>query len=331
MGSSQLSVNEAVPARIQSIDLLRLVAAFAVVFIHSHPNVSQRDPGYLIFDQAAGFAVPFFFIVSGYLFTLKIQRSEFPGKVWRSYILRLTILYAAWSLISIVVIYEFFQYFDLWKQIGPNATSHLWFFPALAIGLSLLYPFLKFNAGPRFFYIAVPLYVFGLLAGAYALTPVGFYTEFNTRNGPFFSALFVGIGMLIALKNYHPSLKLAVIVLLAGMTLHLGEAYVIVNNYWPLVGKRADYFIGTLPYATGVMFLALALRDRFQNSFITTMAKLTLGVYAIQGIAIIAIMNAGLTLSLPLWPLVYPVEIFILSLLLAFMISKVPGVRRIVS
>ncbi|MHB1390645.1 MAG: acyltransferase [Thermoleophilia bacterium] len=326
-----MSESEVSPGRIVSIDLLRLVAAFAVVFIHSHLNESSRQTGYLIFDQAAGFAVPFFFIVSGYFFTLKIRAADFPGQVCRRYVRRLAVVYFAWSLVNIAVLYFVIGYFDIWAQIGPNPTTHLWFFPALIIGLSLLYPFLKHDVGLRFFYLAVPLYIFGLLAGTYALTPAGFYTDFNTRNGPFFSCLFIGIGMLIALKDFRPSIRVALIMLFTGLAVHLGESYEIINNYWPHMEKRADYFVGTVPYATGVMLLALALRDRYRSALVSSAARLVLGLYAIQGIAIIYITSTGLSFTNTFWPLIFPVEVFILSLYLSFLISRVPGVRHIVS
>ncbi len=289
-----MAAGQAVSGRIQSIDFLRLVAAFSVVFIHSHVGENMRQLGYFIFDQAAGFAVPFFFIVSGYFFTQNVREAEFPGRIYRRYALRLTMLFVVWSLINGAAIYIVNRHFDPWAQLGPNMTSHLWFFPALLIGLSLLFLFLKYDFCSGYIYFAVILYILGLLAGAYALTPVGFYTDFNTRNGPFFASLFVGIGMLIALKDYRPSLRIAVLVL-----------------------------------------LALALRDRFRinhvTSYLSSAAKLTLGLYAIQGVAITYLVKTEFPLGNSYRPFIYPVAVFTLSLYLAFIISKIPGLRRIVS
>jgi surface polysaccharide O-acyltransferase-like enzyme len=69
-------------ARIESIDAMRVLAMLAVIQIHStwysKVNVTSLDLA-TIADQLARFAVPFFFVISGYLWA---SRASVTGDYW---------------------------------------------------------------------------------------------------------------------------------------------------------------------------------------------------------------------------------------------------------
>ncbi|WP_430871731.1 acyltransferase family protein, partial [Escherichia coli] len=52
-----------------AIDFIKFFAILAVVIIHTFPSNDQL--GYFVLDNLSRFAVPFFFVASGYLFSLK--------------------------------------------------------------------------------------------------------------------------------------------------------------------------------------------------------------------------------------------------------------------
>jgi len=65
--------------RISSVDTIRLLAIISVIAIHTRPFSYNEDSGELYYyldifiNQMARFAVPFFFVISGYFWGVKIR------------------------------------------------------------------------------------------------------------------------------------------------------------------------------------------------------------------------------------------------------------------
>ena len=81
--------------RILSIDSLRFIAVFSVILLHYFPAAGLLKT---VVDQLARFAVPFFFITSGYFLGLKLTKQD-SKEVYVSYILKILKLYLFWSLL----------------------------------------------------------------------------------------------------------------------------------------------------------------------------------------------------------------------------------------
>src|SRR5437773_2583063 len=95
--------------RISSIDTIKSIAVLAVIFLHTGPF---GDPQYahspyrllaLIINQSARFAVPFFFIASGYFFAKSLQKGIPPSELLLKYCRRLFAVFLLWSIIYAVV------------------------------------------------------------------------------------------------------------------------------------------------------------------------------------------------------------------------------------
>lgn len=182
-----------VAGRMPSIDAARAIAIFAVLAIHCDPfigrvySLGEVSAGELI-DLAGRFAVPFFFVVSGYLLGERCRKSGrdlrvvsgFAGRLaglvlfWYAFYLLWTPDWnAAWEGGWIRLAYwrAAALFGDGWSLLaGPRA--HLWFLPALLIGTLHVFAVMRVKRRvPCLVYFAL-LYAMGLGAGAYADHPL---------------------------------------------------------------------------------------------------------------------------------------------------------------
>jgi surface polysaccharide O-acyltransferase-like enzyme len=333
--------------RLFSIDFLKVIAIIGVICIHTYPFAGISQVAYKAVRLPAGFAVPFFFITAGYFFALKLELSNITlGRQYLRYMKRLWLILVAWTAIYIIVpprsfirsgnIPEAF-YQNLVNQfnrimvnkktvLAEGVSSHLWFIIALIVALTIITLMLKIRLGGLIIYLGAALYGFGLLAGSYSDTAIGIQAGFTTRNGPFQSVLLVGIGVLLARKNYVPTLRTALLFLGAGFVLQMAEGYILYFNFWD--GVTAEYFVGTGILATGVMFLALARPHMAEGSFITSWGKYVLGIYLVHPLIIAYLPARGLQSIV--WQAIFPFIVFAVSLAVTAMLVRVPYVRRIV-
>jgi probable poly-beta-1,6-N-acetyl-D-glucosamine export protein len=178
-----------------AIDILRIIAILAVILIHTttrNLEVSvyklQEIPLTLFLNQAARFAVPLFFMISGFVLELNYHLHESYLQYLKKRISRIFIPYLFWS-----VIYYFFIYI---KGRNPNfisaiirgdASYQLYFIPTLIV-FYLLFPIIH-----KYFYIIGNKYVIIFLGLAQLLI---LYFDYNIHSLPFFYPL------SIALLNY---------------------------------------------------------------------------------------------------------------------------------
>lgn len=139
--------------RMVYLDVLRILAAFSVVMLHSAAQfwyaLDVRSTEWLIansYDAVFRFGVPVFVMISGALF-LNPQYTVDIKHLYKHNILRLVIIYIVWS-----TIYGLFDCFwledihtlglkDILREI-IEGRYHLWFLPML-VGIYILLPILK--------------------------------------------------------------------------------------------------------------------------------------------------------------------------------------------
>ncbi len=98
--------------RIASIECGRFLAIVAVMMIHSSPFANPFDPTlwsepfYLYLggaiNQLCRFAVPFFFLCSGFFLQPKLEGAGRWGALWR-YCRPLLLLWVSWSLLYLLI------------------------------------------------------------------------------------------------------------------------------------------------------------------------------------------------------------------------------------
>lgn len=146
-------------SRIQSIDTFRIFAIIAVISLHTTPfHISEGSSIYryldVLINQGARFAVPFFFVLSGYFYARKIKSGS---EITPTTINLLKRLGAIWLFFTIIYIlpYDFFSAFE-YGVIGPakviywnlrkivndpvefifeGSKVHLWFLVSLSLSV----------------------------------------------------------------------------------------------------------------------------------------------------------------------------------------------------
>lgn len=135
------------------IDLLRILACFSVILLHSAaqywydiPVTSLRWVVCNSYDAVSRFGVPVFVMISGMLF-LSREGEVSIRRLYRNNILRLAVAYAIWSVIY--GLWDCRQWMGAegvtWKDYVSEMIMgryHLWFVPMM-IGIYMLLPVIK--------------------------------------------------------------------------------------------------------------------------------------------------------------------------------------------
>lgn len=101
------------------IDILRLPCAALVVLIHCLEIKEGHPFAHMIVSCFSSQAVPFFFIVSGFFFALKIRSSSDPLADTLHYVKKQLLLYLTWMIIELPSI------ISTYHQLYPNASFPL--------------------------------------------------------------------------------------------------------------------------------------------------------------------------------------------------------------
>lgn len=291
-------------SRLQSIDVMRVAAIVAVIVIHASPFATQpelignRLDAATVANQLARFAVPFFITVSGYLWAHKIESERDVHAPTIKMARRILVLLLAWSAIyllptNIAVAFEAgtlgplkHVYWNVMRVVDrPFDTAlggtkqHLWFLPGLLCGLVISALLIRCRQQWLLVGLAIALYLVGLAGKAYSDTPLGFSSEFNFRNGPFFALAFFATGYLLHLRRATPSwLPTGIVIAVCGIILHFTEL-VVLNAYWGTTMSQ-DYVVGTYFYGVGMAMIALSGTRYLHLERAATIGPLVLGIYA---------------------------------------------------
>lgn len=334
--------------RTLSFDTLRVPAIIAVISIHSGPFLGRQYDSTIyetfafLINQAARFAVPYFFITAGYFFAKSLLDGATRRNLLAKYSFRLLMVWAVWCIIydlipswSTALEHGYLRatYWninsDLRRPVSlltKGTHAHLWFLLALECGLILLTvswrrPWLGLCLW------AMPLYLVGMLAKAYRESPVGLHINFDTTHGPFFSTLFVFIGAMFAI--YPPkrcTFRLAWALVLLGFIWQAGESYLL----WRSFGSEiyATYNLGTLLFGSSVFLLAASHKSLGQTTILSWLGAYTLGVYVAHYLVLDAVRATGLVRG-PLAEVGLPFLVYAITLTIVILASKQPTLKRV--
>ncbi|RYZ91562.1 MAG: hypothetical protein EOP06_06750 [Proteobacteria bacterium] len=341
-------------ARIESIDVMRVLAMLAVIQIHSpwysKVNVTSLDLA-TIADQLARFAVPFFFVISGYLWA---SRASVTGDYWPRSLAtskRVLIIFCFWSLIYAIgpslyvirqqgidslvtnilgIVYPF-DPIRFISAVLQGTKNHLWFLPALAIAALISGALLAKGREITLFVLAIALFTIGLAGSAYSDSPYGFTSRFNFRNGPFLSLIMFVSGY--AIHRFGQGLSLLPIgigLATGGFLLQLIETTWI-HQQWgtPLLH---DYIIGTYFFGVGMSMIALSNAPYLRVKALASIGPLILGVYASHYYFVEHIRWLDRFVHSPhLRAVAYLAIVFVLALITSFMLARWRGTRQFVT
>ncbi|MGR5219206.1 acyltransferase [Vibrio parahaemolyticus] len=295
--------------KIASLETARVLAFLAVVLIHSQFLMSLNlgdsgEPwfGYIV-NQLARFAVPLFFLISGYLIQPKLYSNPFPTA--SQYALPLMRLWLIWSIIYLLVPFnlgivveqgyltERQGYWDslmvnLLNSILEGGLVHLWFLPSLVMAVYIIAFAVSVKKAQWVLVIGALLYLYGLMGGSYQVL-TGIEAPVFTRNGPFFSLLMVSLGCEIRSRNIRLDSGNAIKVMLVGLSVHFAEASALHHLGYKF--SLNDYLVGTVMWAVGCFLWLLVNPDWGNGLFIAKIANRVLPLYVAHLLVIIAMFN----------------------------------------
>lgn len=282
------AIARSIEGRDASMDSLRIVSFLAVATLHVITSPVKDITAFSIIDHLARFAVPVFFMMSGYFF-------ERPGVAEIGRIVprarRLLVMFGFWEIIynainlfvlhtadypttSIKLVYDLLYY-----SAGP--AYHLWFLPHLVVTVVIFTVLRRFG-----FRVLLPLaaaaYLAGLVLGPWSVlagpdtAPIGI----GTRNGLFFGFPYFALGAYIRYARIDVRMRLLVPALLIGIALQLMEAYVISRLGTSRFFAPQDFLLGTLFFSVAV-FLTVK-RLALSHPLAAQLGRLSPGIFCVH-------------------------------------------------
>jgi surface polysaccharide O-acyltransferase-like enzyme len=338
--------------RIASIDWFRVWAILAVIVVHTDPLDSDVFGGGItgafesIISQSARVSVAYFFIIAGFFFGRKILDGSPPLPLFARYARRLLRIWLLWSAIYIAAMLIVPNYANLgyggamlakFSHIAANPLEwalqggkpHLWFLMSLVQALLIAAVCARLRLKHGLLIAGIILYVFGLLMGPYALTPVGIDIDFNSRNGPFMSTLLVAVGWELARRDWQVSTAAATGVAVIGWTGYLAEMHLIPIFFGGL--KIADYGIFTPVYALGLVLVAFSRPSLGEGTTWSRLgARYVLGIYVCHYLFVEPMWPLHAYLHNYLWEFTFPLIVLGLSIGLVYLLFQSRYTRYLV-
>lgn len=282
------------------IDVIRIVAIIAVVFLHVaadnfhiYKYTSFEWQVLNVYDSLVRFCVPLFFMISGVLF-LRDDKEIDIKQLYKKYILRLLIAYIFWSffytVFNTIVINEKPFVLESIIKLTIKSSYHLWFIPIL-ICIYMIIPFLrKFINKDNMKLVKYFLILFFVLAVLKVTVLNLFDNEYlkgilNTFK-PDLIASYIGYFVLgYYLDNIETNKKKLKHIYIVGF-ISVVIAIIINSNYAYMLDKNTivlyDYYsLPVLLFATSI-FLFIKNINFTNEKIIENFSMLSFGVYLVH-------------------------------------------------
>ncbi|USK34466.1 acyltransferase [Bacillus sp. F19] len=317
-----------------AIDFIKFFAIFAVVVIHTFPLDSQI--GLFILDNLSRFAVPFFFVASGYLFGIKILNTRESVVYFKRYVIKIAKIYVCWlifyTIYDVLVIYQsdsnvqqkLMKYFDEFTMLnllyfGKGTSGYqLWFLTSLIWSIIILFIFYRLKKINVLLILSFILNIIGLFGQSYSMFCK---ISISTRDAIFFGLFYITLGFFFAfnsqiIKSLKINANIYLYLFFVFSFLQVMEGYILEKL---LSGSHGEYFISTIFLTVFLFSFALNNKQLGKGLFITKVGSNALGIYIIH-VFFIKIVEMGvntwglksMTENL-IWTLLYTLFIFFIS------------------
>lgn len=344
--------------KISSIEALRGLAMFCIIATHTAPflrQIKDYDAWYYlghVIQQLNSFAVPFFFLASGYFFALGVNKHGLPKQIKR-YIPRIALLLLIWIVLngvfwgqwlqdvvdsgSLRPLLSNFLFLPQYAVSRPDEFLYwgtavpLWFLFSLIEGslvLSILIA-LKFGTKPILL-VGAAAYTFMLSASLYSDTWIGasFTLPFQQR-GIFIAVFFLSLGYFAA-NSEISKIKVNGLLLLAISIILMFAESAIMSAHNDQLFEEHPYLFSTPLVALSIFIWAMQNPTAGSNSLLFKIGSISLGIYVVHPIVIGALDYYGNTTSHPAWELSFPFLVLLISMLIVSFLSKIPYLRKAV-
>lgn len=292
-------------ARLATIDVGRYISVLAVILIHTASSAhfavlgdayAEVSPLGALTDELCRFAVPYFFITSGF-FLARGQTAL--SSAWRV-IRRIAPIYIFWTLIFLICHPEAYKYLGLPSfyvrlLFTGGIAPHLWFLTSLMLNMVLVIVLDRWIRPNLLLAVAAVLYLAGLALSAYHVQIFGTEASITmnriARDAPFFGFIFVLIGFRIRQSGWVPPMSLSLTILVMGAAAELVEFYGLAAVMG--IARDRDYLFSTLVFGIGAFLTALSFsRIAKPTKFLSYVAYLgtfSLGIYALHPLIVEAL------------------------------------------
>jgi surface polysaccharide O-acyltransferase-like enzyme len=299
-----------------SIDTLRLFAVFSVITLHINYNNLPKE--YINNIRLLGrWAVPFFFVISGYYLG---KKGSIPERALRK-CLRLTCIFLFSSIIYLPV--YFIQVNNILVYIESTFNPmffmrgsyfHLWFINSMIIGHLIISVFYEYNLTILLYPLSVFLLFFALITDS--------YNFFNIPIDPVISRhllsiplIFVGI---IISKNNSIKPSLSLVIAFLGVVLQFVESHFL-WKYLSYNPWRHHFLLGTLLMTVGIAYIGINYIKIFSSAFLARLGQnYALSIYLIHPLIILILGKSAQITQLSeviVYNILSPLIVLILSIL----------------
>lgn len=293
--------------RIYSFDYLKFFAIIGVMVIHTGVfrgvSAGGTDLSFLnfIFETMGRFAVPFFLITAGFMFTVKSEEKGLK-KNYTSYIKKVLILYGVWSVIYFVnniypsLVWYQQSFADYAKEslsipdllyYGKQISEPLWFLPALFFSISITAFAIRFKFLKILLFAALGLNISGLFAAPQMYSFI-FNMPIFTRDALFFGFFYTSLGAFMAQGGLYRKIKQSAGFWFAGAGVFLLLNYVEKYLLYTQTDGAGDFYIFTIPMIfclfTGCLKMPELGNGSVVSRFLTKLGRGALGIYLIHSL-----------------------------------------------
>ena len=335
------------------VDILRIIAICAVVLIHTTTRTLeastfklQEVPWTLFLNQTARFAVPLFFMISGFVLELNFKMHENYFVYFKKRISRIIIPFIFWSGIYYFFVYKnhtenFFQ-----SLLGGDASYQLYFIPALFIFylvFPLIHNFYKY-LGSKQITILFGLIEVTLLYYDYFISPIRLFYPIKIALFNYF-VFYLGVvwvsnkeKLIIFLKKW--KLLLIFFSVFLGIFIYIegNNGYSQTHNYLTFYSQwRPSILIYTISLA-GLLYWIFNRNVKYLL-IIKILSKLSFFVFFIHVIVLEFIWHEflkdiftkthGTIANQLLFDPIYFFMVIVASFLIAFLLHKIPYISKI--
>jgi surface polysaccharide O-acyltransferase-like enzyme len=339
--------------RIYSIDTLRFMANFLIILTHTQviyfaPSFDIHglilSLSYVIYGIGR-LAVPFFFIFSGYFFTKSILKGAQINILYLRAFRKLFIAFICYQILYGLIpltsvdfhkraaiygwlrtLYWYFQNLihHPFNSIFLGTKYHLWFLPALIVGVSTVALCYYFNKKEYLGFIACVAYLINILC-----KEILFNATFLSSSpviilmGLSAGITYVSWGSLIA--NFSINRNIANIFIVCGVILFLFQ-YLLLSIYH--INPQSTVYIGVLPLLSGVFMLALLNPQWGRNTFFPKLGLVTLWIYGVHPFVIDQLYPLRKYINPFIWNMAFPFLVYLISILIVVGIKNILKLKR---
>ena len=336
------------------LDLLRVLACFAVIMVHicgmkTHVlPLSDRNWAHLTFIAALQtWQVPVFVMISGRFF-LEPTKERPLLVIWKRYIWRLVLAFIVWNVVYQISFLLLGQYDSLnWKGIIMQVLEgpyHFWYL-FMMIGLYMIVPFLqRITASKQLSeYFIILFLIFAFLTKYGTEIPViGTYlSSVLTKSNFYFALGYSGYFVLgYYLWKYPVSDKYEIPLYILGLILIIvAAAGTTAKSVW--IGEHKDWFSQYLTPnvaidSTAVYTFFIKRVSRFQfteraSNIIVMLSTYSFGVFLVHALVIegINLLHLSPIMASPFFTVpVLAILVFVISNIIVALVRKIPSLGR---